>query len=111
MLYSEERFIEWIAFLKSIPITKEEHTEMLLSHAKRILNCIRIEHIPTLLKMLIEKFINSEFGAKKVTKDALLTIILNDLITTESDQNKFEAFQKLLFDGFIDESKFKAETT
>jgi hypothetical protein len=58
----------------------EVHADLIYTHAKTILRCMRIEHIQTLLKTFITTMVTSELTMKKQLRESYLLIVLNDLI-------------------------------
>ena len=95
ILFSLDRFKEWVGLLKGLPFIGEPA----FAHARRILSYLRSEQIldngpnPSYLSQFIDSLVVSEFSLKKEHRETFLKILINDIITSEHSQ---ETFNKLV---------------
>jgi hypothetical protein len=78
LLYSPDRFKEWLSFLKGLP---QFHDQIIKLHIKSVLMVMRPDTVDKgLLSMFVEDIVKNEFAFKKDQRLSLMEMLVTEIM-------------------------------
>ena len=100
MLYSLDRFSEWLSFIRGLPLMSEEVFE----HARSLLLQLRPDHVErNYVSFFIDSIIVNKFTLRREDRERFLKLLLN--VMTTSTESLYELYRSIFLDKYFDTDK------